>query len=265
MQRRATLARAERDRRRRICRLMAAALAAYAMNAIAPAVAAPDDPLPRGVVTSAPHERPTGDDPPASVLGFPGFPTALPRGVGLSHATSGYHELIARESAMAGLPSEIAEAVMTVESGGNAQAIGSVGEIGLMQVLPATARMLGFSGSLRELAVPEVNVHYGVMYLAGAWRLAGRDLCTAVMKYRAGHGETRFSVRSVEYCLRVRAHLARRGYAVAGAVPRPSFDETAAARRGNRVVSKSSGRSLNLAVLNMQLRALSERAAANHR
>jgi soluble lytic murein transglycosylase-like protein len=92
-----------------------------------------------------------------------------------------------------------------VESGYNPAAIGGVGEIGLMQILPSTPRMLGFAGSNSDLAVPATNIHYGVTYLARAWRLAGGDLCTAVMKYRAGHGETRFSYLSVNYCLAVRA------------------------------------------------------------
>ncbi len=44
--------------------------------------------------------------------------------------------LIEEEAAQAGLAPEIAEAVMAVESGYNPDAIGGVGEIGLMQILP---------------------------------------------------------------------------------------------------------------------------------
>jgi hypothetical protein len=43
------------------------------------------------------------------------------------------------------------------------------------------------------------------------------------MKYRAGHGETRFSVKSVDYCKRVRDHLASVGFPVTGTVPKPTF------------------------------------------
>jgi soluble lytic murein transglycosylase-like protein len=100
-------------------------------------------------------------------------------------AHSLYRALIEREARNAGLAPEIAEAVMAVESGYNPAAIGGAGEIGLMQILPSTARMLGFSGTLADLAAPETNIHYGITYLAQAWRLAGQDLCTAVMKYRA--------------------------------------------------------------------------------
>ncbi len=58
---------------------------------------------------------------------------------------------------------------MAVESGFNPAAVGGVGEIGLMQILPSTARMLGFAGSNTDLAVPATNIHYGVMYLTQAW------------------------------------------------------------------------------------------------
>ncbi len=108
---------------------------------------------------------------------------------------------------------------MAVESGYNPGAIGTSGEIGLMQILPATARMRGFAGSNLDLAVPETNIHFGVTYLAGAWRLAGGDICTAVMKYRAGYGETRFSYLSVNYCVAVRGKLRARGYPVTGDRP----------------------------------------------
>ena len=97
-------------------------------------------------------------------------------------ARGGYRALIDSEAKREGLAPEIADAVMAVESGYNAAAIGGVGEIGLMQVLPSTARMLGFIGSNAELAVPATNIRYGVTYLAQAWRRAGGDLCTAVMK-----------------------------------------------------------------------------------
>lgn len=145
----------------------------------------------------------------------------LPHSAGRAH----FRSIIEKETTRTGLPSEIAEAVMEVESGFNPAVIGAAGEIGLMQLMPPTARMLGFSGSLAELAQPEVNIHYGVNYLSQAWRLAGGDLCTAVMKYRAGHGETRFSQLSVNYCVAVRSRLAARGYHVSGVVPIATFGQ----------------------------------------
>jgi soluble lytic murein transglycosylase-like protein len=167
-----------------------------------------------------------------------------------------YRGLIGKEAAQAGLSPDIADAVMAVESGYNPDAIGGVGEIGLMQILPSTARMLGFSGTNASLAVPETNIHYGVTYLAQAWRLAGGDLCTAVMKYRAGHGETRFSYLSVNYCLSVRSKLVARGFRVTGNVPVATFGEARSTGCRRKCLGGSQMGRVNLAALNTQLSAL---------
>lgn len=174
-----------------------------------------------------------------------------------------YRALIKSEARSTSLPWEIADAVMSVESGYNPGAIGTSGEIGLMQILPSTARVLGFSGTEADLAGPETNIHYGVAYLAEAWALAGGDLCTAVMKYRAGHGETRFSYRSVDYCLAVRAKLLARGYPVSGTVPVATFGESDspgalrlhAGGCRHRCLGGGAG-GINLTALNAQLRTL---------
>jgi soluble lytic murein transglycosylase-like protein len=163
---------------------------------------------------------------------------------------------IEREARRQGIPPEIAEAVAHTESGFNPSLTGADGEVGLMQVLPSTARMMGFSGSLAELAIPAVNIRYGVTYLSQAYRLAGGDLCTTVMKYRAGHGETRFSHLSVNYCLKVRARLASRGYVVTGVVPiatfgRPVRTALGTACRGRCLSASQQGQ--NLAALNSKL------------
>ncbi len=136
-----------------------------------------------------------------------------------------FRALLRRESAKAGLPFDIADAVMAIESGYDPSVIGSVGEIGLMQVRPETAAMLGFGGDATELAKPEVNVHYGVAYLAEAWRLANGDVCRALMKYRAGHGEEEMSELSATYCGRARTHLAAIGSPFAAAVSVPAVGD----------------------------------------
>ncbi len=133
-----------------------------------------------------------------------------------------FRALLRREAAKAGLPFDIADAVMAIESGYDPTVIGTVGEIGLMQVRPETAAMLGFSGDAAELARPEVNVRYGVAYLAEAWRLANGDVCRALMKYRAGHGEEQMSELSASYCGRARTHLAAIGSPFAAAVSVPA-------------------------------------------
>jgi soluble lytic murein transglycosylase-like protein len=132
-----------------------------------------------------------------------------------------YRTLIKNEAMKNGLPPDIADAVTAIESGYDPGAIGGAGEIGLMQVRPETAAMLGFNGDLAELARPDVNIHYGVTYLGQAWRLAEGDLCRALMKYRAGHGEEIMSALSMAYCGRARAHLAAAGSPFAAAISVP--------------------------------------------
>jgi soluble lytic murein transglycosylase-like protein len=204
-------------------------------------------------------------DPPRDVLhGAVAKSSPIPGG---ADAHVYYRGLIEKEAAQDGLAPEIAEAVMAVESGYNPAAVGGAGEIGLMQLLPSTARMLGFGGTLADLADPATNIHYGVTYLAQAWRLAGGDLCTAVMKYRAGHGETRFSFLSVNYCLAVRGKLTARGFPVTGAVPVPTFGGPAGGGGGgcgHKCASVARAGQVNLAALNSQLSALVVQVRAGH-
>jgi hypothetical protein len=147
-------------------------------------------------------------------------PADLPKTPALSFKAT-VRAMVEREVQTTGLPADIADAVVYVESNYDPTTIGGVGEIGLMQIRPQTAAMLGFTGSDAELAKPEVNIHYGVIYLSRAWRLANGDLCRALMKYRAGHGEETMTPRSVTYCQRARNHLAALGspFATEGTTP----------------------------------------------
>lgn len=148
------------------------------------------------------------------------------------------------QASIYGLEPVLAHAVIEIESGFDPDARGADGEVGLMQVMPETARTLGFRGSLDDLSMPATNIALGVKYLAQANRLAAGDLCTTVMKYRAGHNESRFSALSVRYCERARAILAREGFEVSGPLPVATFgfsafsaggEDGTPAAQGNRV------------------------------
>ena len=157
----------------------------------------------------------------AAVAAAPPPPLAA-HGAGVDEI-AGYRLIAASEARRTGVPQQIVDAVMRVESGYDPMASGGAGEVGLMQILPGTAAMLGFRGTMAELREPHTNIRLGTAYLAQAWRLAGGDLCTTVMKYRAGHGETRFSFLSVEYCRRIRAYLATLGFPAEGPLPPATF------------------------------------------
>jgi hypothetical protein len=79
--------------------------------------------------------------------------------------------------------------------------------------------MLGYKGDSASRLDPEVNVHYSVTYLAGAWRKTDGDVCRTLMKYRAGHGEEQMSPLSVEYCRRAKGYLASIGSHLAQGAP----------------------------------------------
>ena len=58
---------------------------------------------------------------------------------------------------------------------------------GLMQILPQTARTMGFRGEPKELLDPEVNLRYAGRYLRGAWMLADGSFDEAVKWYARGY------------------------------------------------------------------------------
>ncbi|WP_223425038.1 lytic transglycosylase domain-containing protein [Tateyamaria pelophila] len=58
---------------------------------------------------------------------------------------------------------------------------------GLMQILPATARSMGFQGQPHDLLNAETNLRYATRYLRGAWLVSGGDMNEAVMWYARGY------------------------------------------------------------------------------
>ncbi len=134
-----------------------------------------------------------------AALAAPAHAAYLP---GMSEGRINYLATITREANAQGVPPAIADAVAMVETGYRADARGSSGEIGIMQILPTTASGLGFRGSVTGLYDPETNIHLGVQYLARAWAMSGGDICRALMKYRAGLAEEVMSPLSAAYCTR---------------------------------------------------------------
>jgi soluble lytic murein transglycosylase-like protein len=106
-----------------------------------------------------------------------------------------------------GVPPALAHAVVTVESNYYPKARGKDGEIGLMQIMPATARGMGFRGSFNDLYHPKTNIKWGMQYLAKAYKLGGKTTCGAILKYNAGHGAKRMNPISSAYCAKVKRIL----------------------------------------------------------
>jgi hypothetical protein len=76
----------------------------------------------------------------------------------------------------------LVRAVIHAESGFNPAARSRKGAIGLMQLMPATAREVGVADAL----VPTQNIAGGTRYLSGLMRQFGGNLALAVAAYNAG-------------------------------------------------------------------------------
>ena len=122
-------------------------------------------------------------------------------------STHAYGGIIDRYAATYGVAPSLARAVIEVESGYNAHKTGLAGEVGLMQIKPSTARMLGYSGSVKQLYSPETNIKWGMKYLGMAQDVGNGTTCGTLLKYNAGHAAKRMNPISAAYCGRVEAAL----------------------------------------------------------
>jgi soluble lytic murein transglycosylase-like protein len=120
-----------------------------------------------------------------------------------------FNGLIAKYAAAEGVPVALAHAVIRVESNYRSNARGRAGEIGLMQIKPATARGMGFTGSAKALYDPATNLRWGMKYLGKAHQLGRGETCGTILRYNAGHGAKRMNKISAAYCGKVKRHLAR--------------------------------------------------------
>jgi soluble lytic murein transglycosylase-like protein len=120
---------------------------------------------------------------------------------------AGYTTLVSRYAATYGVPVSLAHAVISVESNYRPDMRGGAGEIGLMQIKPATARMMGYTGNASGLFNPETNIKYGMKYLGMAHQLSGGTTCGTILRYNAGHGARRMNPVSAAYCSKVKLRL----------------------------------------------------------
>jgi soluble lytic murein transglycosylase-like protein len=93
-----------------------------------------------------------------------------------------YDGLIDRYAREQGISPELVRAVIQAESAFNPRAISRKGAMGLMQLMPATARELG----VRNPFHPEENIRAGVTYLARLLARYGQNLELALAAYNAG-------------------------------------------------------------------------------
>jgi soluble lytic murein transglycosylase-like protein len=122
-----------------------------------------------------------------------------------------YKVIIERYASLNGIPVDLAHAVITVESNYKPYSLGRAGEVGLMQIKPATAKLMGYDGSTTGLFDPETNIKFGMKYLGKARKLGDGTTCGTILKYNAGHAAKRMNPVSRDYCKKVKRHLAGLG------------------------------------------------------
>ncbi|MEW9918537.1 transglycosylase SLT domain-containing protein [Marimonas sp. MJW-29] len=84
------------------------------------------------------------------------------------------------------LPPELVHRLAIRESTHNPQARNGP-YYGLLQILPATARSMGFDGQPADLLDADTNLKYALKYLRGAWLLSDGDHATAIKWYARGY------------------------------------------------------------------------------
>ena len=99
-------------------------------------------------------------------------------------AAGGWEEHIAPLSAKYGVEEALVRAVIRMESGGHTGAVSPKGAMGLMQLMPATARMLGVDDPFD----PVQNLEGGIKYLSQLSDKYDGDLVKTLAAYNAGPG-----------------------------------------------------------------------------
>jgi soluble lytic murein transglycosylase-like protein len=103
---------------------------------------------------------------------------------GATYSSSRYDNLIEEHATRQNLRPDLVRAVIQVESGFNQFALSNKGAMGLMQLMPSTARELG----VRNAYDPVQNIRGGTEYLRQLLDKFGGDEALALAAYNAGAG-----------------------------------------------------------------------------
>lgn len=93
-----------------------------------------------------------------------------------------YAELVAAAARAHDVPPALLHALIKAESGYDPKALSAKGAMGLMQLMPGTAREMGVTDALD----PEANLQGGARYLKRMLTLFDNDITLAVAAYNAG-------------------------------------------------------------------------------
>lgn len=94
--------------------------------------------------------------------------------------------LVRKWAAIHEIPESLLHRQIQRESGYNAAARNGP-YWGLLQIMPQTARTMGYKGAPEGLLDAETNLHYAGKYLRGAWLVSGGNEERAMMWYAKGY------------------------------------------------------------------------------
>jgi soluble lytic murein transglycosylase-like protein len=115
-----------------------------------------------------------------------GRPEPVSRSVLYVGETPEMRALVTKYAQVHDIPESLLHRVIQRESGYNPAARNGP-YYGLMQILPQTARTMGYQGPPEGLLNPETNLQYAGKYLRGAWLVSGGNEDEAVRWYAAGY------------------------------------------------------------------------------
>ena len=130
--------------------------------------------------------------------GEPYSPDLLARG-------AQYDRIIERAALDSAVEADLLRAVIAVESGFDARAKSKRGAVGLMQLMPATARRFGAT----DRYDPRQNIGAGARYLKSLIDRYGNDIELALAAYNAGEGAVDRCGRCIPPYKETRAYVPR--------------------------------------------------------
>jgi soluble lytic murein transglycosylase-like protein len=130
------------------------------------------------VLSNKPHEGATVTT--YAVRAGASFHTATKPSTG--RRVTQYDDLISQSASRHGISADLVRAVIQAESGFNPRAVSPKGAMGLMQLMPATARELG----VEDPFDPADNIRGGVAYLARLLNRFMQNVEHALAAYNAG-------------------------------------------------------------------------------
>ena len=145
------------------------------------------------VIESNPSEK----SPSVASRLLPGLPDAAASStvavINASQAYQAVHGSLSAASQAYGVDYHLIKAVVAAESAFNSKALSPKGAVGLMQVMPATARRYGVQADqgasvTAKLMDPDLNIQTGTRYLADLLRMFGGQIELALAAYNAGEG-----------------------------------------------------------------------------